>query len=214
MLDWKKHISYPSRMFLGSLKIPHEHTVQGYRPCSLLSILLVPSFQFLSSLLLEGFWYSHNPYSSSPIYSSLDGWFLWHQLSTKWRPVSFLPVFLPLNSFLLRLGRVFLPVQYFGKQNAASNSFEINTMHSSTWMTSICTNKEMHTWFLLRVLSWFIRLYLPLPQENYDIHNCWKRFHVTDWNSENLIYPGWHFLNSKMKKINVITHRSLGLSLS
>lgn len=117
-----------------------------------------------------------------------------------------MPILLPLNSFLLWLGRVFLPVQHFRKQNAASDSCDVNTMHSSgifrstTWMTSICTNKGTHTWFLLRVLSWFIHLYLTLFQENYDIHNCWKRFHVTDWTSENFIYPGWHFLNSKIKK--------------
>lgn len=168
----------------------------------LLSMLMVPS----SQSLLEGFWYSHDPYNNSPRYSSLDSWFLWHQLSTKWRPVFFMPILLPLNSFLLWFGRVFLPVHHFRKQNAALDSFEVNTMHSSgifrstTWMTSICTNREMHTWFLLRVLFWFIHLYLTLSQKNYDIHNCWKRFHVTDWTSENFIYSGWHFLNSKIKK--------------
>lgn len=206
LLDWKKHISYLSRMFLGSLKIPEEHTVQGYRPCFPLKHAHGSLFPISSQSLLEGFWYSHNPYSNSPRYYSLDSRYLWHQLSTKWRPISFMPILLPLNSFLLWLGRVFLPVQHFRKQNAASDSFEVNTMHSSgifrstTWMTSICTNREMHTWFLLRVLSWFIHLYLTLSQENYDIHNCWKRFHVTDWTSENFIYPGWHFLNSKIKK--------------
>ena len=206
LLDWKKHISYPSRMFLGSLKIPDEHTVQGYRPCFPLKHAHGSLVPISSQSLIEGFWYSHDPYSSSPRYSSLDSWFLWHQLSTKWRPVSFMPVLLPLNSFLLWLGRVFLPDQHFRKQNAASHSCEVNTMHSSgifrstPWTASICTNKGTHTWFLLRILSWFIHLYLTSSQENCDIHNCWKRFHVTDWSSENLIYPGCHFLNSKFKK--------------